>query len=293
MSLFKKLFRLQQWYVGWARAPLERFLDDPASVEFTWIVPREGRVFIADPFGLEQADGHLDILAEKLVQGRSHGEIIRIDTRRPEEARWVGLLRQPWHLSYPFVLRHGGRRWVVPEQGASGTVSAYPLNERDEIEPQPSWTLKDTPALDSTLFEHEGHWYMFSARRGGPHWGGPLLLQHAPAPEGPWTPHPKNPVVSDYGRARPGGRVIQRGGRLIRPAQDCDRIYGEALVLNEIVRLTPDDYEERVLRRVTPAELKAPQAVACHHLDHTDQHLLVDAMRYVYHPLAWWFKWRS
>ena len=292
-TVFNKLFRMQQWYVGWARAPLQRFIDDPASIEFTWIIPRDKRVFIADPFGVEAPDGHLIILAEKLVQGRSHGEIVRIDTRDPDASSWVPLLRKPWHLSYPYIVQDGARRFVVPEQGASGTVSAYPLNERLEIDPTPSWTLPDCPALDSSPFFHDGRWWMFSARRGQPHWGGPLLLHHAPALEGPWTAHPMNPVVTDYGRARPGGRVISSEGRLLRPAQDCARVYGEGSVIHEILELTPTRYAERTLRRISPQDLRAPQGVGCHHLDHTGSHVLVDAMRFVWHPLAWWYKWRS
>jgi hypothetical protein len=298
-TVFNKLFRLQQWYVGWAKAPLSHFLEDPLRIRFNWIVPQRKTVFIADPFGLETPEGDLIILAEKLVQGRSHGEIISIDTRHSlppygvEEAVWKPLLRKPWHLSYPFIVQEGADRYVLPEQGASNSVSAYRLDECGNIDPHPAWTVQDCPALDTTPFFHEGRWWLFSVRRGQPYWGGPLLLHFADQLSGPWQPHPMNPVVTDHGHARPGGRIARIGGRLFRPAQDCSRVYGAALVINEIVQLTPTVYEERVSRRVRPEDLGAPDAVGCHHLDHTASYLLVDAMRYVYHPLAWWFKWRS
>jgi hypothetical protein len=292
-SYFNKLFRLQQWYIGWAKVPVQQFLRDPASVEFNWIIPRQRRTFIADPFGIESEDGHLKILAERLVQGRSHGEVILIDTRQADDSNWQLLLRQAWHLSYPMVVHDHGRRFVVPEQGASGTVSAYALHADNTIDSRPTWTQPDWPALDSTPLFHEGRWWLFSARRGDPHWGGALRLHYSDALAGPWHEHPKSPVVTDWSRARPGGRVALVGGRLMRPAQDCSTIYGGALVINEITRLSPDDYEEKVVLRVLPGTLRAPGGAACHHLDHTAQHILVDAMRYTYHPLAWWFKLRS
>jgi hypothetical protein len=158
---------------------------------------------------------------------------------------------------------------------------------------EPTWTLPDWSALDATPFLHEGRWWLFTARYGDPHWGGALRLHHADALTGPWTAHPANPVVADYGRARPGGRIVRVGRRLLRPSQDCSHRYGEALVINEIVRLTPQEYGERPVMRLTPADLGAHGAVACHHVDHTEHYVLVDAMRMVYHPLAWWFKWRD
>lgn len=292
-TLVNKLFRMQQWYIGWAEASVSKFVADPSSVRFHWIIPERKAVFIADPFGVDAPDGHLIVLAEALEHGRHHGEIIRIDTRDARDSAWVRLLRKTWHLSYPFIVNDGGKRYVMPEQGASGTVSAYALTVDNEIDPHPVWTVPDCPALDTTPFFHEGRWWLFSARRGAPHWGGPLLLHYADTLAGPWQSHPLNPVVTDFSAARPGGRVAKVDGRLLRPAQDCSTAYGRALVINEIVRLTPTEYEERVVRRISPADLKAPEAVACHHLDHTERHLLVDALRYVYHPLAWWYKWRS
>lgn len=116
-SLVDKAFSLQQWYVGWAQVPVHEFLQDPGAVRFNWVVPDDKRTFIADPFGVETAQGGLVIIAERLVQGRSHGEIVRIDATGSPRRDWRLLLRKDWHLSYPFIVHDAGRRLVVPEQG--------------------------------------------------------------------------------------------------------------------------------------------------------------------------------
>jgi hypothetical protein len=43
-----------------------------------------------------------------------------------------------------------------------------------------------------------------------------------------------------------------RGGRLYRPAQDCARGYGGALVFNEVLELGPERYRERPAARLDP-----------------------------------------
>ena len=52
------------------------------------------------------------------------------------------------------------------------------------------------------------------------------------------------PIKSDCRSARPAGRVLSVGGRLLRPAQRCERRYGESLVWLEIKTLTPDAFAE-------------------------------------------------
>ena len=68
--------------------------------------------------------------------------------------------------------------------------------------------------VDGTLFEYNGRFWLFGAIRvegGSSH--DELYLFSGPSPFGPFTPHPKNPVVSDVRRARPAGRIFFDGGR--------------------------------------------------------------------------------
>jgi hypothetical protein len=291
--LFDRVFGLKQWYIGWAQATIDEFLADPGSVSFKWIVPARKAVFLADPFGVEADDGRLLIYAERLEHGVSHGEIVLIDTASPDESAWHPVLARAHHLSYPFVVRVGPRRHLIPEQGYAGDVTMYELMPDGTVGDKALRLLDSWPALDTTPLEHAGRWWMFSTKLGDANWGGALRLHVAQRLEGPWLPHPRNPVVTDVGRARPAGRIIEQSGRLLRPAQDCSRVYGEAIVINEITKLTPDEYEERPVARITSQQVRAPGGVACHHLDHTARYVLIDVMRVVHHPLAWWYKWRD
>ncbi len=114
--------------------------------------------------------------------------------------------------------------------------------------------LRDLDASDVTPFRHDGRWWLSATVRRGGSCSDALHLWYADSLRGPWTPHAHNPVVVDIASARPAGRVVHRGGRLLRPAQDGTGGYGSALALTEIVRLDPETYEQRVIARLASGD---------------------------------------
>ncbi len=75
-----------------------------------------------------------------------------------------------------------------------------------------------------------------------------LRLYSAPDLRGPWTEHPKSPVVRhDPARARPAGRVLITEGRIVRFAQDCLGGYGLRGRAFEVSKLSSTEYTEKEL----------------------------------------------
>ena len=87
---------------------------------------------------------------------------------------------------------------------------------------------------------------MFATVRAGGSFSGALHFWSAPDLLGPWQPHRRNPVLVDIATARPGGRIVRRDRRLIRPFQDCTDGYGAALGLAEITRFTDEAFAQQV-----------------------------------------------
>jgi len=277
----RKLLTLEQWCIGWARIGISDFLEDPASAQFSWLKPSSPREILADPFGLEE-NGNLVILAEHLKRGTSKGRLVRIDPRATPY-RCAPLLARPFHLSYPFLVEDGAQRYVVPEQGESGTLGFYPLT--DNGLDGPAAVIDRLDAIDPTFLRHDCLWWLFCTRASsGPN--GPLFLHYAETLLGPYRSHPQNPIVTDRGCARPAGRIIRIGETLLRPAQDCASTYGAAIVLCEIETLTTETYRERPIRRLEPGHIQGGFPSGLHTLDHTAHHVLVDTRRFAFHPLA-------
>ena len=61
-----------------------------------------------------------------------------------------------------------------------------------------------------------------------------------------------NPVRCDVRNARPAGPPFVHEGCLYRPAQDCSRSYGGAIVLNRIDVLTTEWFHETPMARIQP-----------------------------------------
>jgi len=127
--------------------------------------------------------------------------------------------------------------------------------------------LNGASNVDSSLIHHNDQWWMFTAdgdRRDN------LRLYRAGRLEGPWTEHPKSPIViGNPHLARPGGRVLEYEGRLFRFAQDDFPEYGRRLWALEITQLSQADYAERRFskRPILRGRRFGWNARGMHHLD--------------------------
>ena len=224
--------------------------DLPADVRHfelgAWTaLPVDPATFYADPFVVER-DGRTWLFAEAFPYAAGKGVIVCADVGEgAAHCDFRTVLERPWHLSYPFVFEWENETYLAPEGSTHGGVeiyraTAFPWDWELVHHVLPDWRL-----VDPTIFAHEGRLWLFAgaATPGGSDWD-ELFAWHATAPEGPWTAHALNPIKSDCRSARPGGRPLRIGDRLLRPAQRCERAYGEALAWLEVRTLTPDAFAE-------------------------------------------------
>jgi hypothetical protein len=208
-------------------------------------LPVDPSTFYADPFLFEQ-DGRTFLFAEAYRYATGKGHLVAAEVNRDGQAGpFRTILERPWHLSYPFVFEWENEIYLAPEGSTHKGVEIYRATAFPEAWELVHHLLPDWPLVDATLFDHDGRLWLFAgaATPGGSDWD-ELYAWHAPTLAGPWTPHALNPIKSDCRSARPGGRPLRLGGRLLRPAQRCERCYGEALAWLEIRTLTPDAFEE-------------------------------------------------
>jgi hypothetical protein len=245
--------RTPRWAVAYRHAPAGR-THPPASLDiaaFT-LLEDDGRRYYADPFLFEH-QGRLHLFVEEVPDATRRGIVShcalgpdgRFPTPRP-------IIERPYHLSYPQVFAHGGEIWMLPETSAAGAVELYRADSfpgRFVLHAR----LIEGAFHDATLFEHGGRLWISagSQSRGSSTWDG-LSLFHAVRLEGPWTPHPANPVLLDARSARPAGQLYRHDGTLIRPSQDCTRGYGAALTLSRL------DVGEATFRETAVATLTVP-----------------------------------
>lgn len=193
----------------------------------------------ADPFLFcEGEDLYLFVETQVLSE---HGKISAYASHGGKDFEHIGIvLEEPFHLSYPNVFRIGDKIYMIPESQGSDAVRLYefldfPRNLVFRRE------LLIGKYADPSPFLKDGIWYMFATSSRGLE-----LFFSDDLVAGDLTPHPANPITQDARYRRCGGVPFDIGARLIRPAQDCSRRYGENLSLMEIESLSPETYRERL-----------------------------------------------
>lgn len=241
-SKLRRCFYSEQWVVG-ARARHDSHL--PTDLAGCSFLEPPADMHYADPFLLRCHDDTF-VFFEKWNDADMKGtiQVARLDSR----GRWSSpelALERPYHLSYPNVFSWGGQIYMLPETRHNQTIELYRATNLPCAWELVSVLFNNVDAVDTTLFEDYGHWWMFTTglgdsldrlRR--------LSVFFANSPLGPWRPHPKNPVVTDLARGRSAGNLFRVGKELIRPGQDCRARYGFAISWNRIDLLTETAYRE-------------------------------------------------
>ena len=236
--------------------------------------------FWADPH-IVVRDGKHYVFFEELPFATNKGHIcvITIDQEGRHDTP-VKVLERPYHLSYPLVVEHDGELLMIPETAENGTIEAYRCKSFPHEWELAGTLMENVCAVDATVVHRDGRWWLFAniAESAGASTWDELFLFHSDSLlGGRWTPHPLNPIVSDVRRARPAGAIFERDGKLFRPSQDCSVRYGYGVRIQQITRLTPQDYEEIEVEGVWPGWDRA--IIGTHTLNHGGRLTVADALQ--------------
>lgn len=223
--------------------------------------------FVADPFMLK-TDGVWNMFFEVMNRQSKKGEIGLATSK--DGINWTYqqiVLREAFHLSYPCVFQWQDEYYMIPETYQANSVRLYRAN------PFPTrWSfvgpLLQTRCADPTIFRFQEKWWMFICATPFQH--DSLRLYFADSLTGPWSEHPSSPVIEgDKQNARPAGRVLVSGGKIIRFAQDCVNYYGNHVRAFEISELTTTSYTEHefAANPILTASGKGWNESGMHHVD--------------------------
>ncbi|MBL8566731.1 MAG: formyl transferase [Hyphomicrobiaceae bacterium] len=234
------------WQVAWRRAETRLHVPQTLDAVAYRRVPDDSRRYYADPFLFEH-QGTLHLFVEELPSSSGRGVISHVAFGNDGPiGSPTPVLTEPHHLSYPQVFARDGEVWMLPEAAQSGRLTLY------RAAPFPSrWvphaTLIAEPLHDATLFEHGGRlWITAATVVGAASSWDTLSIWSAERLAGPWSPHPKNPVLVDARAARPAGVPYVSEGVLWRPAQDCRHGYGAGLSLCRVTELSPTGFAQEI-----------------------------------------------
>jgi len=269
------------WRIGLVDADIEAVANRGLTgMTIRWLAEEPALTFLADPFGLWR-EGRLHVFAEAYDYRTRHGviDLLRFGENLDLIDRRT-VLREPWHLSYPFVFEADGQAWMAPEAYRSGALTLYRQGRSLDHWEVASRLELDSPAIDPSVFRHGGLWWIAYSPSGTKAARQERLhLAFAETLTGLWRTHPGNPVRIDPHGSRPGGTPFPHAGCLTLPVQDCSRTYGGAIRLLHIHQLTPDRFEADLSDALAPPRSAAPYRDGLHTLAGCGDVTLIDVKR--------------
>ncbi|MCE7873417.1 hypothetical protein DYH09_24000 [bacterium CPR1] len=272
-KLYRDAFTCDIWAVGWARHRLQSLSELP-GLDWQWRPEPGPLTYEADPFAFRhQGAWHL------VVEEHRHGKPARL-VESTEHGRRIPRLEGAHH-SFPYLFTWQDQDYCLPESLAERRLKLYRLHDGLQLE---RVLLENVEVVDPVMFEHQGLWWLLYT---GPSQHGAYRLHaaHASSPLGPFQSHALDPLKQDIRSTRSAGKPFRLNGRLYRPAQDCSRSYGDAVIVQEVLELTPETFHEVPVLKLEPRK-DSPYRDGLHHLVVEDDLVLIDARR-IHHDPFW------
>lgn len=195
----------------------------------------------ADPF-LFSKNGKLYLFYEE--KQRKYKGVLKM-VRTEDLVHWtepVLILKEPFHLSFPYVFEDSGAVYLLPECGESNSIRLYKFTDENLSKVEFVSNLVEGNYVDSSIIKKEGKYYLFTSN---PQFEQKLFISDSLLSG--YKEHPSSPIYVGSDCGRNGGSVILYNDSLYRISQDCSRLYGGNVTVHKIETITPDIYKERLV----------------------------------------------
>ena len=257
------------WNIGFVRECLDEILSTDKPLHFDWMKHNFNDRWFADPFILDVTESHIIVLVEEYYNPIHRGRISRLKVNKQTfELEDVDtILQLDTHLSFPAISRKGDNIFIYPENCASGSLKLYQYDSVNNS-CKPVRTLCNEPLTDAVISDISGKEYIMSTQ----------------------LPNPNKNMLGCYDEsglvqttmfsdntARNAGAWFNYQGQWYRPAQDCNKTYGGAVIIQKV---TMDGFKVKTedLRRIEHIHPKLN--VGCHTFNHYEGITVVDVRGY-------------
>lgn len=269
-----RLFKAEKWNVGQVFQPIQTLVNQPIE-SIKWLKEAPKNNYYADPFGWSDNE----ILIELFDYKSGKGSLQKIDIN---SGNWSDILHDEIHFSYPFCIKEKGKKYILPENYKSKRLYLYEVD--DHLKVIKTHLLLDGAWIDPTIFKMDGKWWLSCMNHSSPREN--LYLFYSNSIEGSYRPHSLNPVLTDIRSARPGGTPFVIDNKIIRPTQNCSQTYGGSIVLKQIDKLSPNEFQEHRIKEIFPQKGKYSKGL--HTLSANGNKILVDGKRYYFNFWNFW-----
>jgi hypothetical protein len=205
--------------------------------------------YYADPFPLRH-DGKNYVLVEDYTYHAAKGRLLCLSLDDELNVKAADpILPMPWHASFPFVLQHGDKTYMVPETHEGLCIDLYIQGATPLM-----WSLKrrliyGINAADTVVLSRAGLWWLITSVQEDGKPNRHLEIYYAnDLLSGEFKPHPVNAERryqdATHGTGRNAGTYLQTPQGLVRPMQSSSKHYGQGMQLMLITKLDTKSFEE-------------------------------------------------
>src|SRR4030067_1781528 len=221
-------------------------LSPPLNIQNPVITARDITDFpavgVADPFLF--CENSIWYLFFEIVEPQLNETVIGLATSN-DGMNWAYqqvVLDESFHLAYPYVFKWQNNYYMIPDTYSTSSVRLYKATNFPYQWAFVSNLITGLQYLDASIVYYNNRWWLFTSVPSND----TLYLFYADTLTGPWVNHALNSIIrGNSDNARPGGRIVNYNGTLLRHAQDDNPTYGNAVHVFEITNLTTSSYSKR------------------------------------------------
>lgn len=270
-------FLAVKWTIGFIDNDLESVISGK-KLNIHWIKQSYSDRWFADPFILDVTETEIILLCEEYYYPIKRGRISKliIDKKKYELKESQVVLELETHLSFPAILRKGDIVYIYPENSKNGTLAFYQYDVRhNKCVRCEDWI--EEPLTDAIFTELFGEKLIFSTKLPNQnknildiyHWEKDKCVELAS-------------VKFSNNIARNAGDFFMINDTVYRPAQDCNKVYGGAVILQRVMKTSEFNFVD--IRRIESSNSR--YNVGCHTFNHYKGYTVIDAKGYKFPLIA-------
>lgn len=180
------------------------------------------------------------------------------------------IIENDYHMSYPCVFAYGDSIYMIPESSANNSLDLYKAIDFPKKWEKECTLIDGCDYVDTTVYIKDKVVYLFSYKKVKEGWDLVTFTLDMKSK----SLEEKDTLHFTKNIGRPAGCLIDNDV-LLRPAQDSSRKYGEAIILNEVVSLSP--YKEKLFKKLTISDFPiSKKAKRIHTYGEDDRFVVVD-----------------
>jgi len=260
------------WMIGVAPLKMSDVIKKGINFDKITIYNPSKKYYYADPFWHPQLDEG-KLICERFDFTTQHGSISEIKIEDDKITEEQTLLKEDWHLSFPFLIEHEGGLKMIPEASYNNESQVYPLESLD------AKPFIKKALVDPVIYLHNETYWLFASIQNGKQ-NEELHLFWSDDFEN-WNNHSSSPICTNSFGARMAGNIVSHENELFRFGQNCEKGYGKGIVIHKINELSKDQYSETAVGRIdAPANFSG-----IHTINQFEDKVVFDLKKTYFSPL--------